>query len=220
MDLGESQTQVATSLGKSEAYVSYVRALIDAPAWLIEVQQRGQCKGLLELYQLRTLHARAPAEVERWADHRESITRSDLQHLKATLTNAPGEVDSTIPGSADDGLPSALARIEPTAAGLSAKKPSQSVEGTVVQGTAAAASSNAELKSSQERDSGPSPSCCRLFAKLNGELVELVVDQVPPDRDKVFVRAGLNDEAVACVASSLTLVGFRSTPRLKRIKAI
>ncbi len=52
--LGETQAQIARGLGKSQPYVVYASALIDAPDWLMTLYRQGKCQGLTELYHLQT----------------------------------------------------------------------------------------------------------------------------------------------------------------------
>jgi ParB family chromosome partitioning protein len=87
--LGETQTDIARRLGKSQPYIAYACALIDAPDWLLRVYREGKCRGLAELYHLRRLHAQSPDRVEAWASERPVITRVDVQQLKREFTE-PG----------------------------------------------------------------------------------------------------------------------------------
>ena len=80
---GDSLTEIARRLGKSRGYLTFVNALIDAPDWLIDLYRSGKCRGMTELYELRRLHESKPEAVERWAEGRDSISRTDLSAFKA-----------------------------------------------------------------------------------------------------------------------------------------
>lgn len=96
MALGETQTDIARRLGKSQPYIAYACALVDAPDWLLRVYREGKCRGFSELYHLRRLHARSADRVEAWASDRALITRADVQQLKSELTeSAPSSEAAT-----------------------------------------------------------------------------------------------------------------------------
>ena len=80
-DMGETQTEIARLLGKSQAYVSMASALIDAPDWLMNAYRQGKCRGLTELSRLRHLHKTAPAEVENWCRETGGVSRAGLQRF-------------------------------------------------------------------------------------------------------------------------------------------
>jgi ParB family chromosome partitioning protein len=82
---GESQAEIARRLGKSRQYVTYATALVDAPAWLLQLYREGRCQGIAELYELRKLHGQHAREVEEWCTTPDLITRSSLGNLKARL---------------------------------------------------------------------------------------------------------------------------------------
>ena len=86
---GESRTDIARRLGKTPSYVTYVGALIEAPAFLLELYRSGRCTGITELYDLRKLHETRREEVERWVRAQESVSRESLRQLKATLALSP-----------------------------------------------------------------------------------------------------------------------------------
>ena len=92
---GETQAEIARLLGKSQPYIVYVSALIDAPHWLMELYRQGRCRGMIELYQLRRLHAIAPARVEQWVSEHAVIARADVQQLKGEFQ----ETEPFVPGA-------------------------------------------------------------------------------------------------------------------------
>ena len=86
---GETQADVARRLGKSRQYVTYATALIEAPAWLLQLYREGRCQGIVELYELRKLQGEHGAKVERWCAGRDPITRRSVANLKAELVGDP-----------------------------------------------------------------------------------------------------------------------------------
>jgi len=82
---GMTRTEVARRLGKSQAYLSLVGAMIDPPDWLMATYRAGKCQGLTELYELRRLHARNPAVVEHFLETADRVGRGDLERLRGLL---------------------------------------------------------------------------------------------------------------------------------------
>ena len=109
MASGDRQAEIARSLGKSRAYITFVSALIDAPDWLIALYRSGKCRGIAELYELRKLHASQPHAVETWVDGRGSVSRADTQALKDHLA-----------ASRPNSEPITARPVAPTTAGTSA----------------------------------------------------------------------------------------------------
>ena len=114
--LGETQSEIARLLGKSQAYVALATALIDAPDWLMELYRKGACKGLNELYQLRRLHDKAPGRVESWCNDQDSVSRSDVQRLAASLDDVDGALASSVARLGDAPNTSALSSASPARA--------------------------------------------------------------------------------------------------------
>jgi ParB family chromosome partitioning protein len=65
--------------------VTYATALVDAPAWLLELYRKGRCQGMAELYELRKLHRQHAQKVEEWCTMPNLVTRSSVAELKANL---------------------------------------------------------------------------------------------------------------------------------------
>lgn len=82
---GAKLADIAQRLGKSRTYLSFVAALIDPPAWLLQVYRSGACRGLSELYELRRLGQQAPELTQQWLGGRQSVTRADIQRFKAHI---------------------------------------------------------------------------------------------------------------------------------------
>jgi ParB family chromosome partitioning protein len=92
LNQGQSQAEIARSIGKSRQYVTMATALIDAPDWLLSAYREGRCRGLYELNELRKLSAGHPQYVEAWASDRSAITRERVMALRADLAEGSGSV--------------------------------------------------------------------------------------------------------------------------------
>ena len=79
---GVSQAEIARRLGKSQTYITFVRAMIDPPAWLMDVYRSGRCRNAAQLYELRRLHKADPQRVEQRLEGRDRIGSSDVYRLK------------------------------------------------------------------------------------------------------------------------------------------
>ena len=86
---GQSQSEIAGQLGKSQGYISLVGALIDPPDWLIAFYRDGKCRGVKELGDLRKLHKARPAAVQQWLEARAFVSRADIDELRSTLRDSP-----------------------------------------------------------------------------------------------------------------------------------
>jgi ParB family transcriptional regulator, chromosome partitioning protein len=97
---GLSQAEIAKRLGKSATYVTFVRAMIDPPAWLMDVYRAGRCRNAGQLYELRRLHEAAPEQIERQLASCERIGRAEIEQLKLNATLKAPAVNQ-IPASGD-----------------------------------------------------------------------------------------------------------------------
>ena len=79
---GVSQAEIARRLGKSQTYITFVRAMIDPPAWLLDVYRSGKCRNAAQLYELRRLHEAKPECVEEQLGRLNRIGRVDIDRLK------------------------------------------------------------------------------------------------------------------------------------------
>jgi ParB family transcriptional regulator, chromosome partitioning protein len=195
MALGETQTFIAKGLGKSQPYIAYACALIDAPDWLMCLYRQGKCQGLTELYHLRRLHSKAPDRVVAWAARAETITRSDVPAWKRELGGSASQP------SRGEGTGGAM---EP-AAMTSAPETNHRSTGKPVQ-----ASWPVNTSDSSALRHAPEAGAKGLFARRGTELMQIVLDDVPAAPGEVFVRKQGELFAESVAAGDLQLLGFRS----------
>ena len=82
---GARSSEIARTLGKSRGYLTFIGALIDPPAWLLELYRSGRCRGISELYELRKLHESQPEAVAQWIEGRAHVSRANVQAFKERL---------------------------------------------------------------------------------------------------------------------------------------
>jgi ParB family chromosome partitioning protein len=178
--LGETQSQIAGLLGKSQSYIATVSALIDAPGWLMNAYRSGQCRGIAELYQLRRLHEKWPGEVDRWLKERGAFSRAELTTLADALTSP------RFKGIQSEGRH--LSRVET----------SQRTAGVAEPQCAKVDSSR------QRRRRGPR---FALMATLDNEWVEIILKPVPGYPEALWICH--RGQLLTASVGSLTLVGVR-----------
>ncbi len=148
---------------------------------------------MIELYQLRRLHALAPARVEQWISERPVIARADVQQLKGEFQEAE---------------PSAPA----ASASLPAANPMQASAATEVSSMDRTSPTSDPVQRAPEAQrissAGQVAPRKALFARRSNAVVEVIVNRVPDDRDTVFVRSTRGVAAEAVPAASLALIGF------------
>jgi ParB family transcriptional regulator, chromosome partitioning protein len=100
---GARSSEIARTLGKSRGYLTFIGALIDPPAWLLDLYRSGRCRGISELYELRKLHELQPEAVAQWIEGRAHVSRADVQVFKERLAPAaPAEpTPPPVPAQAD-----------------------------------------------------------------------------------------------------------------------
>jgi len=91
MGKGLAQAEIARRLGKSQTYITFVRAMIDPPPWLMEVYRSGKCRNAAQLYELRRLHEAKPECVEKHLDGLDRIGSFDIGRLKRGAGTADAE---------------------------------------------------------------------------------------------------------------------------------
>ena len=195
MALGETQTFIAKGLGKSQPYIAYACALIDAPDWLMGLYRQGKCQGLTELYHLRRLHTKAPDRVLAWVSRAETITRSDMQALRRELGDSVSQLGCG-EESGRAGGPVAMT-LAPEANHPAAPKLTK-------------ASLPANAADSTALRHSPEAGAKGLFARRGTALLQIVLDDVPAAPDEVFVRKQGELFAESVAAGDLQLLGFRS----------
>lgn len=186
---GESQADIARRLGKSRAFVTLATALIDAPEWMLATYREGRCRGLRELYELRQAHERMGVNVEVWAAAQPMITRSELAALRASKS------DGDAVEAAGQGAP--LESQTPRAEGVPAERQHLPLVGR-----------RALPTGSPEAAPSVGASVPRLIvqAEVEGQAVEVLLDRLPADASRVFVRA---DGQSAAWKVSITAVTLR-----------
>ena len=187
LNRGESQADIARTIGKSRQYVTLATALIDPPDWLMSAYREGRCRGLTELYELRKLAAEHPQYVEAWTSDRAVITRELVMALRADLADGSGSVRR-----------GTSALIESVQASL---------EQETDKGPSEQACPPAPLRDGRAPGS-PRPAPLRLLATLGGTQVTVNTQQAPPAAGEVFVTPVEGGQVQAVPASQLTLIGL------------
>ena len=171
---------------------------------------------MAELYHLRRLHEQAPQQVQRWIDQQPSISRSDIQCLKrlleedaqaATVTATTAINDARLGADAQDVSLPLHGTIQPSEPTIAA--PLADVQ-TAAQKAARKTSASSDTTSLLASVLLPLPTN-RLLAKLNGQVVEVMLDTVPSVSGRVFVRARESDNKIEVTACDLVLIGFEAT---------
>ena len=176
--LGERQTDIASQLGKSRAYVSYVTALIDPPDWLSYLYRQRKCRGVKELYDLRRLHDGHPAAVESWLRDRPAISRADISELQS-LVGEGGTIEARSKALSDPIPP----RINEEAQSLRPRSSSKS--------------------GYSPNGSSPHPSLA-VEAQHGGQTVRVLLEPIPGDAESVRVVIDSDDHRKVVPISSLT----------------
>ena len=87
---GESHQDIARRLGKSKSRITMLCALIDPPDWLLSAYRSGRCCGVTELYELRRMQEKRPAEVDAILAGGEPMNRAAIRSLGARpIRSAP-----------------------------------------------------------------------------------------------------------------------------------
>lgn len=179
LEAGDSQADIARHLGKSRTFVMYATALIDAPDWLMNAYREGRCRGARELHELRSLHAEHPQPVEDWIETTEAISRERITALRAGLA-------------------------KPVTAPLPTTAPSTgAIESTAGRSTRASRS-NGAAGTPPRSSSGASQLV--LQADLDGQVVEVALDEMPARDGDVHVRPVSDGVVLHVAAARLTLL--------------
>jgi ParB family transcriptional regulator, chromosome partitioning protein len=177
--LGETQADIARSLGKSRPYVLYAAALIDAPDWLLAVYRTGRCRGARELHELKSLHADHQSAAEALVNSAQPLTRERIAEVKARATAAA--VEHAVANSAE----------RPTLGVEKARTASTSLP--KVQLKLKPADSTTKPKAVCQTASAqavkPLGTQCVLLGEINGQSVEILLDHLPRQDGYVRVQA-------------------------------
>ena len=129
LEKGVSQAEIARRLGKSQTYITFVRAMIDPPAWLMDVYRSGRCRNAAQLYELRRLHEADPERVEERLEGQGRIRSSDVERLKRG--DDAGEVaaigERLLRPDIEGKVPGARQRLEPSEHAIRPPERSQDV---------------------------------------------------------------------------------------------
>jgi ParB family chromosome partitioning protein len=180
LQCGDSQAEIARRLGRSRQYVTYARALIEPPDWLMQAYREGRCTSMTELYELRRLSGDYPEQVEGWARSRDHITREDLPQLRAQLEEAE--------------------RAVPQLGTTAMQKPIVAAERTLVR----PAAEQTPVRLARGRQ----PVTQRLHVEMDGQDYELVVNAAPTREGHLYVRPLAGGPRMSAPAASLKLLGF------------
>lgn len=94
MAIGESQAEIARRLGKSRSYLSIVSAMIDPPAWLMDLYRSDRCRGMYEIYYLRRMGEEHPEAIDRICQGQARLTRTEVDRLRLELAVQPAQEDA------------------------------------------------------------------------------------------------------------------------------
>lgn len=187
---GQTQADIARSIGKSRQYVTLATALIDAPDWLVTAYREGRCRGLTELYELRKLAGEHPQYVEAWTSDRQAITREQVAALRADLTEGSGSVRR-----------GTSALIESMQTSLDERSPH-----------GVAAQHEPSRPASDPVPRVPRPVPLRLLARLGSDEVVVNIQQAPAQDGQIFVTPVSGGPMLAIPVNRLTLVGLVPAP--------
>ena len=179
LEAGDSQADIARRLGKSRTFVMYATALIDAPDWLMNAYRQGRCRGARERHELRSLYSEHPQPVEDWIKTTESISRDRIAALRVDLAK------------------SATAPLPTTAPATGA-----------IDSTAESSTRTSRLNGATRSPPRSSSGSCRLSlqADLDGQVVEVALDEMPARDGDVHVRPVSGGVVLHVAAARLTLL--------------
>ena len=179
LEAGDSQADIARRLGKSRTFVMYATALIDAPDWLMNAYREGRCRGARELHELRGLHAEHPESVEDWLDATEVISRERIAALRAGLAKP-----------------------------ATAPRPNNATAAVAIDSTGGSSTRASRLNGAAGTPPRSSSGSCRLAleADLDGQVVEVALDEMPARDGDVHVRPVSGGVVLHVAAARLTLL--------------
>lgn len=188
LQAGARSSEIARTLGKSRGYLTFIGALIDPPAWLLDLYRSGRCRGISELYELRKLHESQPEAVAQWIEGRAHVSRADVQVLKERLApDAPAEPTSPpVPAQADPAAQPDLVAAQSLDPSARSAESAPSVPITIASA------------------SKPLSRTVALLGEVDGVQVRVLVDAKVEGADCVVVSAVESAKRWAVAASSIT----------------
>lgn len=202
---GQTQAEIARSIGKSRQYVMTATALIDAPVWLMNAYREGRCRGLNELHEWRKLYAAHPQLLEALTADQQPLTRDRAASLRARLEQG---ASVTAPSTSD------LKGSEPTSAVPSSPEPPRPTPVVLPDQSGHLEQAVDEPAPAVKRATGAArapfqpPSSPALLARLGAETVRVLTDAIPSENGHVFVQTAHADVPWSVDASRLILIGF------------
>jgi ParB family transcriptional regulator, chromosome partitioning protein len=178
--LGETQADIARSLGKSRPYVLYAAALIDAPDRLLAVYRTGRCRGALELHELKSLHSQHQSAAKALVDSDQPLTRERIAEVRARAT-ASASVAAAAANSAE----------RPTLGVEKARTASTSLPKVQLKLEPADSTTNPKAvcpTASALAVKSPGTQCV-LIGEIDGQSVEILLDHLPRQDGHVRVQA-------------------------------
>lgn len=204
----DKKTKIAEHLRIDASAITHLLALVDPPAFLMELYQSGKCRSPSYLYELRKLHDKNSEIVERRCAEADEITRRLISAIDAEI-NPPAIAPSSIASVKDVlGNPNAGGGGQP--GGNSGSK-----EGEIKDaGTSGEAQQIPPHNPAIEKDKDSKPSDPNkikkplLLGTYEGRDVMVLLNQRPTAPGLVFVRYedGSGDEAVQIGAVTLTML--------------
>ena len=185
---GARSSEIARTLGKSRGYLTFIGALIDPPAWLLDLYRSGRCRGISELYELRKLHESQPEAVAQWIEGRAHVSRADVQVFKERLAPA-APAQQTPPPTPAQADPVA----QPDLAAAQSLDPSARSAVSMPSVPITIASANKPLSRT-----------VALLGEVDGVQVRVLVDAKVEGADCVVVSAVESAKRWAVAASSIT----------------
>lgn len=89
---GRKRSDLAKTLGKSNAFITQYSALLALPSVIGELFDSGKCSDVTLLNDLNSLHKKNPNEVENWVrDNNQEVSRDSLKLFKEFLNEQGGE---------------------------------------------------------------------------------------------------------------------------------
>lgn len=185
---GARSSEIARTLGKSRGYLTFIGALIDPPAWLLDLYRSGRCRGISELYELRKLHESQAQAVAQWIEGRAHVSRADVQVFKERLAPAaPSEpTPPPVPAQSDPAAQPDLVAAQSLDPSARSAQSAPSVPITI-----AAASK-------------PLSCTVALLGEVDGVQVRVLLDARVEGADCVVVSAVESAKCWSVVASSIT----------------